>query len=63
MNVERTTDALTDISLTPPQRELVANRLTRFWSRIDAQPKSAKWKLRNRVGDHLQWYEEPEEVT
>ena len=30
--------------------------------RLEAKPKSAKWKLRNRVGDKVRWYEEPEEV-
>lgn len=29
---------------------------------IDAAPKSARWKLRARVGDKMIWYQEPEEV-
>jgi hypothetical protein len=29
---------------------------------VDAAPKSARWKLRNRVGDRVAWYMEPEEV-
>ncbi|MGH2512402.1 MAG: hypothetical protein ACRDGQ_06920, partial [Candidatus Limnocylindrales bacterium] len=29
---------------------------------IEARPKSARWKLRARVGDRVQWYQEPEEV-
>jgi hypothetical protein len=29
---------------------------------IDAGRKSTGWKLRSRVGDRVQWYEEPEEV-
>ena len=29
---------------------------------IDAAPKSTKWKLRDRVGDRMGWYMEPEEV-
>jgi hypothetical protein len=29
---------------------------------IDKAPKSTKWKLRDRVGDRMSWYEEPEEV-
>ena len=31
--------------------------------RIDAAPKSARWKLRARVGDRMPWYAEPEEVS
>jgi hypothetical protein len=29
---------------------------------IDASRKSTGWKLRSRIGDRVQWYEEPEEV-
>jgi hypothetical protein len=29
---------------------------------IDAGEKSAKWRLRSRIGDRIVWYEEPEEV-
>jgi hypothetical protein len=29
---------------------------------IDEAPKSARWKLRARVGDRVPWYAEPEEV-
>jgi hypothetical protein len=29
---------------------------------LETAPKSTKWKLRARVGERVQWYEEPEEV-
>jgi hypothetical protein len=29
----------------------------------DACRKSLKWKLRSKVGDRVQWYQEPEEVA
>ena len=29
---------------------------------IDAAPKSARWRLRARVGERVAWYAEPEEV-
>ena len=41
---------------------LVAERLDQLWERVDTQPKSIKWKLRDRVGDRVSWYELPEEV-
>jgi hypothetical protein len=41
---------------------LINERLDQLWQRIDAQPKSLKWKLRDRVGDRVSWYELPEEV-
>jgi hypothetical protein len=63
MNVERIRDALPESGLTAEQRALVLTRLERLWARVDAEPKSTKWKLRNRVGDKVRWYEEPEEVA
>ena len=30
---------------------------------IDEAPKSTRWKLRSRVGERQQWYQEPEEVA
>ncbi|HEY0493353.1 MAG TPA: hypothetical protein VGD57_07795 [Candidatus Dormibacteraeota bacterium] len=41
---------------------LLNQRLDTLWGRIDAQPKSLKWRLRDRVGDRVSWYELPEEV-
>ena len=41
---------------------LVNQRLDELWTRIDAQPKSLRWRLRARVGDRMSWYELPEEV-
>ena len=41
----------------PPGPQIAALRTA-----IDAAPKSTRWKLRARVGDRQQWYNEPEEV-
>jgi hypothetical protein len=62
LNVERTRDAIAGSVLTPEQQEVVRERLERLWERIESEPKSTKWKMRNRVGDKVRWYEEPEEV-
>jgi hypothetical protein len=43
--------------------ELIADRLASLWQRIEAAPKSTKWRLRSRVGDRVRWYDEPEEET
>ena len=40
---------------------MIAERLAAIWDRIEQAPKSARWKLRSRVGDRVRWYEEPEE--
>jgi hypothetical protein len=62
MNVERSRAALERYDLAPEQRELVRRRLDALWQRIEAEPKSTRWKLRDRVGDRKRWYEQPEEV-
>ncbi len=62
MNVERTREALPGSALSPDQQAVVGERLDRLWERIESEPKSTKWKMRNRVGDKVRWYEEPEEV-
>ena len=31
--------------------------------RIELAPKTARWKMRSRVGDRVRWYDEPEENT
>jgi hypothetical protein len=62
LNIGRVRDGLPSSSLTSDQQAVVADRLGRLWQRIEEEPKSRKWKLRNRVGDKVRWYEEPEEV-
>jgi hypothetical protein len=62
MNVERVRAALARFELAARDHELVASRLHDLHRRLDDEPKSKKWKLRARIGDRVQWYEEPEEV-
>ena len=62
MNTERTREALASPRTDPAVRDVVAPRLERLWEQVEAVPKSARWKMRNRVGDKVRWYEEPEEV-
>jgi hypothetical protein len=37
-------------------------RLTELVERLEAMPKSRRWKMRARVGERVRWYEEPEDV-
>jgi hypothetical protein len=62
LNIERIREGLPDSGLPPESQELVLDRLDRLWARIEAEPKSTKWKLRNRIGDKKRWYERPDEV-
>jgi hypothetical protein len=50
--------------VTAPGEDLsgVTARLARMSSAIEAAPKSLAWHLRGRIGERLQWYDEPEEV-
>lgn len=61
-NLERVRAGLPRFELASPAEDLVTSRLDDVRKRIDAEPKTAKWKLRARVGERVQWYEEPEEV-
>lgn len=59
--IERCREDLENYGLGSEQRELIAGRLRQLWDRIEREPKSSKWRMRNRVGDRVRWYEEPEE--
>ena len=59
LNSGRVRDAAKELDV---DAGLINQRLDELWTRIDAQPKSFKWKLRARVGDRVSWYELPEEV-
>ena len=60
--IERCIADVGNYDLTAEQQETIADRMRGLWERIDAEPKSGKWKMRNRVGDRKRWYEEPDEV-
>ena len=59
--VERCLENMASYGLEPQAADTIAERLKALWKRIEQAPKSARWKLRNRVGDRVRWYEEPEE--
>jgi hypothetical protein len=41
----------------------VDERLQAVWARVEAEPKSMRWKARARIGERTSWYEEPEEIA
>ena len=43
------------------ERVLVVSRVEHLLGEIETAPKSRKWKLRDRLGDRVQWYVLPEE--
>lgn len=61
--IERCLANMGSYALAPEAASTIAERLKALWKRIEDAPKTTKWKLRNRVGDRVRWYEEPEEDT
>jgi len=62
MNVERVREGLGHYDLSAGERAVIEERLGWLWERIEAEPKSRGWRMRDRIGDRKRWYEEPEEV-
>ena len=52
---------LPDYGLPPEVSDVIAARLSALLKEIERAPKTSRWKLRNRVGDRVRWYDEPEE--
>lgn len=46
-----------------PQGEVPSARISTLWEKIESTPKTFKWKMRERVGEKVKWYEEPEGVA
>jgi hypothetical protein len=41
----------------------IRERLAQLWRKVEAAPKTTKWRLRSRVGDRVKWYAQPEETA
>lgn len=48
---------------TAEDKKDITGKIERLQTRIEKEPKSMKWKMRNKVGDSKQWYEDVEEVV
>jgi hypothetical protein len=59
--IERCLADLSGSGVEAGAERLIRARLGELWAAIDSEPKSAKWKRRNRIGDRMRWYQEPEE--
>jgi hypothetical protein len=49
--------------LTGDDRQVVRERLHEMRAKIDATPKTNRWKLRSRVGERIKWYKDVEELA
>src|SRR5690349_692724 len=61
--IERCAGNIGEYGLDATAASLITERLGALWSRIESEPKSAAWRLRNRVGDRIRWYNQPEETA
>jgi hypothetical protein len=59
--IERCQANLATSGIDPQDSGVISARLALLWERIEAAPKTARWRLRSRVGDRVRWYDEPEE--
>jgi hypothetical protein len=62
-NVEAISKLLGSLEVPDSAKEVVAGRLERLWAHVESAPKSRRWRARARLGDRVQWYEEPEEIA
>jgi hypothetical protein len=62
LNLERVHDQIGSLSLDADAKAHVVERADALWERIEREPKSRKWRVRDRVGDRKRWYEVPDEV-
>lgn len=60
-NLERIGRALREYALPAGDAERIGERVGALAGRIEREPKSRAWKLRDRIGVRKRWYELPEE--
>ena len=62
LNLDRIDAGVAAYKLDADDEELVHAAVSTLRRRIEDEPKSRSWRLRDRVGDRKQWYEDPEEI-
>jgi hypothetical protein len=62
LNLERLREGAGTLGLDDAERQLVLQRINSLWDRIEAEPKSRRWRMRARVGERKRWYQVPDEV-
>lgn len=62
-NLDRLRAIAGELALSDGARAAVLSRAVAVQARLEAEPKSTRWKLRARVGRRKRWYQTPEEVV
>jgi hypothetical protein len=60
--IERCVADVNGYAVDAPARDQILTRLDELWHRIDAAPKTGRWRRRSRLGERKRWYQEPEEA-
>ncbi|MHB1570003.1 MAG: nucleotidyltransferase family protein [Solirubrobacteraceae bacterium] len=60
--IESALEHLPSLELSETDMRVVCDRLERLWQRVEAEPKSLRWRSRAKLGDRTRWYDEPEEI-
>lgn len=63
INLDRASAGVDQYALDPAERARVRQRCAELWRRIENEPKTHAWRIRNRIGDRKAWYQEPDEVA
>lgn len=61
-NLAKLREHLAATPLDANERDVVLGRLTALEERIEAEPKSRRFKMRARIGTRVRWYQDVEEV-
>jgi len=65
INLKRVEEIVSDenLNLTKEERDLILGRVRQIHQAFEEMPKSMQWKMRDKVGTRVRWYEEVEEVA
>ena len=65
INLKRVEDVVVDenLKLSKEERDLILRRVRAIQQTFEEMPKSMQWKMRDKVGTRVRWYEEVEEVA
>lgn len=65
INLKRVEDIINseDLKVSKEERDTILGRIHKIQQTFDDMPKSVQWKMRDKVGTRVRWYEEVEEVA
>ncbi|MEM3033889.1 MAG: hypothetical protein QXF51_06965, partial [Nitrososphaerota archaeon] len=61
ITLDRISEWVNQSSLHEEHKEIVISKVGNIKAKIDAEPKTLKWKIREKIGERVRWYEIPEE--